>query len=138
LVIFTSIDIVITAASVALCQTSHRKYHADHHCGDKQSKQGFLHNVISFSSSLNVPFFANLLENYRLSFSRCCSKFVESTYDIGNCWAKAVLMFVYEPIRLIDVRAETVSPSNSSILENRLLDLRFVYALIQTVIFTGL
>jgi hypothetical protein len=30
-------------------------------------------------------------------------------------------MLGYEPIRLIDGRAETVSPSNSSILENRLL-----------------
>lgn len=30
-------------------------------------------------------------------------------------------MFGYEPIRLIDGRAESVSPSNSSILENRLL-----------------
>jgi len=47
-------------------------------------------------------------------------------------------MFGDEPIRLIDGRDETVSPSNSSILENRLLYLWFVYALIQTVFFTGL
>jgi hypothetical protein len=63
LVIFTSIDIVITAASVALRQTSHRKYTGDHHWGDKKSNQGFLHNIISFSSRLNVPFYANQLEN---------------------------------------------------------------------------
>jgi len=63
LVIFTSIDVVITAASVALRQTSHRKYPGDRHCGDKKSKQGFLHNVISFSSRLNVPSYANPLEN---------------------------------------------------------------------------
>jgi len=63
---------------------------------------------------------------------------VKSTYDIGNCWAKANLIFGYEPIRLIDGRAKCVSPSNSSILENRLLYFRFVYALIQAVFFTGL
>jgi len=61
------------------------------------------------------------LKTYRFSFSRCCSPYVESTYDIGNCWAKTVLMFGYEPIRLIDGRDETISPSNSYILENRLL-----------------
>ncbi len=60
------------------------------------------------------------LKTYGFSFSRCYSERVESTYDIGNCWAKVVLMFGYDPILLIDGHAETVSPSNSSILENRL------------------
>jgi hypothetical protein len=45
--IFASIDIVITAASVALRQTHHRKYPGDHHSGDKKSKQGSLHNLKS-------------------------------------------------------------------------------------------
>jgi hypothetical protein len=65
--IFTSIDIVVTAASVALGQTNYRKYPGDHHRGDKKSKQGSLHNVISSCSSLNVTFRVNPLEN--LSFS---------------------------------------------------------------------
>jgi hypothetical protein len=65
--IFTSIDIVVTAASVALRQTNYRKYPGDHHRGDKKSKQVSLHDVISSCSSLNVTFRANPLEN--LSFS---------------------------------------------------------------------
>jgi hypothetical protein len=61
------------------------------------------------------------LKTYRFSFSRCYSKCVKFTIDIGNCWAKSVLMFRYEPFRLIDGRAKTVSLSNFPILENRLL-----------------
>jgi hypothetical protein len=63
LISFTSIDIVITVVSVALRQSSHRKYPGDRHCCDKKSKQGSLHNVVSFSYSLNVQFCANPIEN---------------------------------------------------------------------------
>jgi hypothetical protein len=58
---FTAIDIVITAVS-ALRQTGHRKYPGDHHSRDKKSEQDFLHNEISFSSSLKVSFCASPLE----------------------------------------------------------------------------